>query len=741
LSNAGLSTFEIVAVWCVWVTAFIGLGYALYLRKEVLEAEQGTPEMIEVATAIQDGANAYLSRQFKTILWFMVVLFVGLFLSTPVLSIRIGRSLAFLAGAGLSALTGFVGMTLAVRGNVRTANAARTGLRQALTMAFRSGTVAGMFTVGTGLLGATTIYIIYGAQATEVLLGFGFGGCLLALFMRVGGGIYTKAADVGADLVGKVEAGIPEDDPRNAAVIADLVGDNVGDCAGMAADIFESYEVTLVASMILGLSTGNVAWIVFPLIVRGIGVLTSILGTWMVRARSDQEHALAPIQRGFFWSAVASAAGFFGFAIWYAHDWRLFAATTVGLILAVGISQLTEYYTSTEKPPVQEIAESAQTGAATVIIQGIVVGLESSVVSILAIAGTIGVSMIIFYGEPFTTVLYGISLTGMGMLTTTGVIVAMDSYGPVADNANGIAEMTGMTGTPRKVLDQLDAVGNTTKAVTKGFAIATAVIAAISLFGSYLESVMMASAGQHGAEGTAIAAALKQFVINIVDPKVFIGLLIGGGAIFMFASMLNRAVGRAAFVIINEVRRQFREIKGLMEGKAKPEYSRIVDICTTAALRELIGPGAIAILLPIVVGAYFGWQGLGGYLAGIILAGQLMAVFMANAGGAWDNAKKVIEDGAYGGKGSDAHKAAVVGDTVGDPFKDTAGPAMNPLIKVMNLVGVLVAPIIVRYAGQPWIVGLGTVFVILIVTAVNFSKRKEFETGKVQAALDSDTAA
>jgi K(+)-stimulated pyrophosphate-energized sodium pump len=737
---SGLSTFEYIAVVCVLLTAGVGLGYAWWLRKEILEAEQGTPKMMEVAGAIQEGANAYLRRQFTTILGLMVVLFIGLYVSTPDRAVAIGRAIAFVAGACLSALTGFVGMTLAVRGNVRTANAARTGLIPALNLAFRSGTVAGMFTVGTGLLGATLIYMVYGNKATEVLLGFGFGGCLLALFMRVGGGIYTKAADVGADLVGKVEAGIPEDDPRNAAVIADLVGDNVGDCAGMAADIFESYEVTLVASMILGLAAGNPKWIVFPLIVRGIGVLTSILGTQLVRARSEQEHALAPIQRGFFWSAVASAGGFFIFAALYVQDLRLFLATTMGLVLAVGISQITEYYTSTKRQPVQDIAEASQTGTATLIIQGIVTGLESSVVSILCIAGAIAVSMVIFHGEPFTTVLYGISLCGMGMLTTTGVIVAEDTYGPVSDNANGIAEMAGLEGKPREVLDQLDAVGNTTKATTKGFAIATAVVAAISLFGSYLESVLKAATGGTGAEGAAIGAALEKYVINVVEPQVFIGLLIGGAAPFMFSAMLNRAVGRAAFVIINEVRRQFREIKGLMEGKAKPEYGKVVDICTAAALRELVGPGSIAILLPITVGAYFGWQGLGGYLAGIILTGQLMAVFMANAGGAWDNAKKLIEEGAYGGKGSDNHKAAVVGDTVGDPFKDTAGPALNPLIKVMNLVGVLIAPIIVRYYGQPWVFGMGTVFVILIVTAVLYSKRKDIQAGEVQAALGSDSA-
>jgi len=458
-----------------------------------------------------------------------------------------------------------------------------------------------------------------------------------------------------------------------------------------------------------------------------------------VRARSEEEHALAPIQRGFLWSAVASAVGFLLLGLGYVHDWRLFAATTMGLVLAVGISRITEYYTSTEKPPVRDIAEASQTGAATVIIQGIVTGLESSVVSVLCIAGTIAVSMVVFYGEPFTTVLYGISLVGMGMLTTTGVIVAEDTYGPVSDNANGIAEMSGLEGKPRKVLDQLDAVGNTTKATTKGFAIATAVVAAISLFGSYLESVMNASGGgvAAGPEGQGIAEALQQFQINIVDPHVFIGLLIGGAAPFMFSAMLNRAVGRAAFVIINEVRRQFREITGLMEGKAKPEYGKVVDICTAAALRELVGPGAMAILLPITVGCYFGWRGLGGYLAGIIVTGQLMAVFMANAGGAWDNAKKYIEDGHYGGKGSDNHKAAVVGDTVGDPFKDTAGPALNPLIKVMNLVGVLIAPIIVRFVGQPWLYGMGAVFAILIVTAALFSRRKDIEAGEIQRALDA----
>ncbi len=730
------TTFEIAAMWATLASAVVGIIYGLLLRSEILGKDPGTEKMQQVAAQIQEGASAYLNRQFRTIASLVVILFVALTITGWMAGneqisgamLGLGRGIAFLLGCFASGLTGYVGMTLAVRGNVRCANAARTSKTEALAVAFRSGAVAGMFTVAMGLVGATIIFMIYKEFATEVLLGFGFGGSLLALFMRVGGGIYTKAADVGADLVGKIEVGIPEDDPRNAAVIADNVGDNVGDCAGMAADIFESYEVTLVASMILALAHAETdpslarVWILFPLIVRAIGVITSIIGTSIVRLRNEEEHPMAPITRGFIWSAVMSAVGFFFVALYYAHDLKLFWATFAGLVLAVGIYKLTEYYTSNAYPPVQEIAEAAQTGSATNLLAGFGVGLEGSVWALLVICLCIGFSIFVFGAEGPIGILYGVSLVGLGMLTTTGVVISMDTYGPVADNAQGICEMADVQ-EAMPVVEQLDAVGNTTKAATKGLAIASAVIAAIALFGSYLSKVAAAEAG--GSAGEAVsAAALSQYSIPLDDPKVFIGLLVGGAMPFLFSSMTIRAVGRAAFYIINEVRRQFREIPGLMEGKAMPESAKVVDICTSSAIKELVAPGLLAVLSPVIVGAWLGWLGLGGFLAGIIVTGQLMAVLLCDAGGAWDNAKKVIEDGAYGGKGSDAHAAAVVGDTVGDPFKDTAGPALNPLIKVMNLVGLLVVPIVVRAAGSISMILVGIVLALIVAIALVLSKRK-----------------
>ncbi|MFQ6132095.1 MAG: sodium-translocating pyrophosphatase, partial [Armatimonadota bacterium] len=764
------TAFEQAALWATLGSAILGLAYAFMLRSQILRASQGTEKMQQVAGQIQAGADAYLNRQFRTITWFVVLLGVGLLVSGmgQGWDIAVGRGLAFLAGCFASGLTGYMGMWLAVRGNVRTAEAARHSLVGALTVAFRSGTIAGMFTVGMGLIGATIIFMIFKERAEEVLLGFGFGGCLLALFMRVGGGIYTKAADVGADLVGKVEAGIPEDDPRNAAVIADNVGDNVGDCAGMAADIFESYEVTLVAAMILGLAAGKPHWVIFALVVRGIGVLTSIVGTYLVRIRSEEEHAMSGITRGFVWSALLSIAGFVVFAYAYLvmgkadpDWWRLLLSTTAGIFLAVVIYRLTEYYVSTERAPVQEIASSTQTGTATNILSGFSYGMESSVAAVLLICLVLGVAMVIFWGASTTIILFGISLTGLGMLTTTGIIVSMDTFGPVADNANGIGEMAGLEPEARSRMHELDAVGNTTKAATKGFAIASAVIAAVALFGSYMDMVVKdlrssdevvasfttsrvsqevldepairgkldeieAQRDEHGTINVLRRDLLEAIKppINVAAPKVFIGLLIGGAMPFLFSSLLIKAVGRAAFQIINEVRRQFREIEGLWEGTAQPDSARCVDICTAAAIRELIGPGALAIIMPMVVGAFLGWPGLGGYLAGIIVCGQLLAVMLANSGGAWDNAKKLIEDGLYGGKGSDVHKQAVVGDTVGDPFKDTAGPALNPLIKVMNLVGVLIVPMIVAWQGT-WVCGVvGVVGLVIVGAAVAFSKRK-----------------
>jgi len=692
---------ESIILWVVLGSGVVGVLYAWYLATTILKEPQGTEDMIRVAGAIQEGANAYLYRQFSTISWLVLILGVVLLFTSPpgegtaqITSegfnwfVAIGRSLAFLMGAVFSAAIGGIGMSLAVRGNVRTTQAARSSLRKALKISFRTGSITGMICVGLGIIGATIIYMIYKERCYEVLVGFGFGGCLLALFMRVGGGIYTKAADVGADLVGKVEKNIPEDDPRNAATIADNVGDNVGDCAGMAADIFESYEVTLVAAMILGTIAlppaqyGPIG-IIFPLIVRAIGVLTSIIGTYMVQAKSEEENAIRPIQRAFSVSALLTAGLTFVLSwVYMNHDVRFAWAVTTGLILAIAISYLTEYFTSTQRSPVQEIAKSTQTGPATTILSGFAVGLESSVWSIFLIGAAIVTSMFIFGGN-VSLALYGISLCGMGMLATTGVIVSMDSYGPVTDNAHGIGEMNGVgnEGETEKITNRLDAVGNTTKATTKGFAIATAAIAAISLFSSYISS-----------------SGLMESGIRVNVPLVFVGFLFGGGIPFLFSSLLVRAVGRAAGKMVNEVRRQFKEIPGIMEGTGRPEYAKCIDIATAAAQKELIGPGLLAILAPVIVGFTLGAEALGGYLVGIILSGQLMAVFMANAGGSWDNAKKHIEDGHYGGKGTDCHKASVIGDTVGDPLKDTAGPALNPLIKVMNLIALLIAGLIGKFS-------------------------------------------
>ncbi|MBI3891940.1 MAG: sodium-translocating pyrophosphatase [Candidatus Wallbacteria bacterium] len=731
-----MSEAEQTSLKVIGVIAIIGLLYAVILGGQILSLDTGTPRMQEIARAIQEGAAAYIKRQFSAIAVLIVVLAGVLYVTGPASQagepdIALGRSVAFLMGSLFSALIGSLGMYLAVRANVRTAAAAASEdspFSRALTTAFRAGSVVGMFTIGMGLLGATIIFHKYTTQANQVLVGFGFGGSLIALFMRVGGGIFTKAADVGADLVGKVEAGIPEDDPRNPAVIADNVGDNVGDCAGMAADIFESYEVTLVASMILGYAVfpERAIGVIFPLLVRAIGVVGSIVGVYFVKARSETESAMAPINRGF---AVASAVSIVGFAIatyFYVDSttvpmggdplnpitWvrmRVFIATLSGIILALAVSKLTEYYTSTEHHPVQEIAKSTQTGAATTILSGFAVGLESTVFATWLICGAIFVSYVIAGGNVHFT-MYCIALAGMGMLTTTGIIVSEDTFGPISDNAQGIGEMAHLSKPARDILTRLDAVGNTTKAITKGFAIGSAVVAAVSLFGSYIAETGLPH-------------------IDLADPRVFIGLLIGGSVPFLFSSLMVRAVGRAAFLIVYEVRRQFREIPGLLEGlpEAKADYASCVSICTEAAQKELIGPGLLAVLAPVVVGILFEAPGLGGFLAGIILCGQLMAVFLSNAGGSWDNAKKAVEDGAYGGKGSDCHKAAVVGDTVGDPFKDTAGPALNPLIKVMNLVALLIAPKLAlgHYEGVGFGTGLMALLAIALVFAAIWKSRQE----------------
>jgi len=713
--------------------------------------------MTAVAAAIQEGAMAYLWRQLRTMLVVIVAITVGLYLlyrpiyaDHPVLAI--GIAVAFLLGCFASYGAGFVGMTSAVRGNVRTANAARRSYPEALHIAFQAGTVSGMFTVGLGLLGATIMFMLFRENAMRVLVGFGFGGSLVAAFMRVGGGIYTKAADVGADLVGKVEVGIPEDDPRNAAVIADNVGDNVGDCAGMAADVFESYEVTLVAAIILGAATlldpafvahyGGAAGagafalklIIFPLLVRAIGVFASIIGTWVVRGRDEERDPMRPINAGFYAAAIASVIGFGLVNVFYlrdpatgAPDFRFFFATLTGILLALVIAWLTEQFTHPDRGPVTEIAYATKTGAATMLLTGLGTGLESTVWAILAIAVTLGASYAIFGGS-VALAAYGIALTGLGLLTTTGYILAMDTFGPIVDNANGIFEMSGIErgkSQAGRIVARLDQIGNTTKALTKGFAIATAVVAAIALFRSFIDEARLFTTVQELATAGAqqAGALLSRIGIQVNLPLVFIGLLLGGAVPFLISAFLIRAVGRSAFLVVEEVRRQFREIPGLLEGRARPDYSTCVDIVTRAAQRELLGPGIIAISVPILVGFALGPAPLGAYLAGAILTAQLLAVFMANTGGAWDNAKKKIEDGYLGGKGTDAHKAAVIGDTVGDPLKDTAGPALNPVIKVMNLVAILIAPVVIKPLPDAVRFTVIGVALVLVVTAVTISRR------------------
>ncbi|MBA3286652.1 MAG: sodium-translocating pyrophosphatase [Acidimicrobiia bacterium] len=707
-------------------SAIVALGVGFFLVKSVLAADKGTVRMQEIAEAIQVGALAYLKRQFKTIAVILVPLAAVVFLTSTAISKTDGtealsfvqsglfRTMAFVLGCFASGLTGYIGMTLATRGNVRTAAAALTGsMPKALNIAFRTGGVAGMFTVGLGLLGATVIIVLFQNTSSAILVGFGFGGSLLALFLRVGGGIFTKAADVGADLVGKVEAGIPEDDPRNPATIADNVGDNVGDCAGMAADLFESYEVTLVASIILGVAAFNsiganpALGLVFPLAARAIGVVASIAGVFAVRGREGETNALKPINRGFLVAGTLTLIGTLLVALLYVGNgqdnegWKCFGAVAIGLLLAQLVSRLTEYYTGTHYGPVQEIAESAKTGPATVVLAGTSSGLESSVYAVIAIAIAIGASLALGGGN-LQFSLYLVALCGMGMLATTGVIVSEDTFGPVSDNAAGIAEMSGeFHGEAQRIMVSLDAVGNTTKAVTKGFAIGSAVIAAVALFASFIET-----AGNELAD--TLSAPIEELLltsrgvfdeislqINVADPKIFIGLLIGGSVPFLFSALAIRAVSRTAGVVVQEVRNQFADGR-IMAGTKAPDYGPVIDICTAASLRELATPALLAVLAPVIIGFGIGWQALGAFLAAVILTGQLLANYLSNAGGAWDNAKKYIEDGNYGGKGSEAHKAAVIGDTVGDPFKDTAGPALNPLIKVMNLVSLLVLPAIIN---------------------------------------------
>jgi K(+)-stimulated pyrophosphate-energized sodium pump len=780
LGRFGLTTFEQIAIVLVLVVAFIALIYAWLLRGIVMKKDKGTPKMQEVWNAIRVGADSYLSRQLKSILPMIIVLTIALFFSVYVvppsdeaklvfatntqLIIAIGRSIAFILGATFSLLVGQLGMRMAIQANVRSSSAARRGLNESLSIAYYAGTVTGMLTDGLGLLGGTTIFIIFGKASPDILLGFGLGGTLIALFMRVGGGIYTKAADVGADLVGKVEKDIPEDDPRNAAVIADLVGDNVGDCAGMAADIFESYEVTIVSSMLLGITlviaTGNLYWLIYPLIIRGIGVLSSILGTFTVpiwqkfpipflRAH-DAEEAMF---RSYEVSSVNTIVFAFLVAILYAHDWRLAMLTAIGVGLAIAFNPLTSLFTSTKRNAVKSIVKSTDTGPATVILTGLSIGMESSVWALVVIAISF-VGALLLYGNFGPThngvpvgqtlpiyVLYAVAMIGIGMLSHTGNNVAMDSFGPISDNANGIAEMAWQgqedeeTKKARQVMADLDAVGNTTKAITKGVAIASAVIAATSLFASYMTDVGNVQKTLNKTLSVSAQIPILQG-INVSETRVFIGLLLGGALPWLFSSLSIRAVSRAAGRIVQEVRRQFR-VPGVWEGTTKPDYAQVVGISTASAQKELIPLAAISVLTPIFIGLVLHVEALGGFLAGIIVSGQLLAVFMSNAGGAWDNAKKSVEDEprdlkANTGKGSERHKASVVGDTVGDPLKDTAGPALNPMIKVVNMISLIVAPIIVKYTSSGtnwWVIAIAVVLFIGVAWAIMQSKKEAPLTG------------
>ncbi|GAA2257717.1 sodium-translocating pyrophosphatase [Actinomadura luteofluorescens] len=744
LGGGDLSLVVVVAV-----VALLALAVAAGLVRDVLAAGQGTAKMQEIARAVQVGAGAYLKRQFRTVAIFVVLIpLLLLLLPADSTGERIGRSVFFVIGAIFSAVTGFTGMWLAVRGNVRVAAAAREegGEKTAMRIAFRTGGVAGMFTVGLGLFGAAVVVLAYQGDAPKVLEGFGFGAALLAMFMRVGGGIFTKAADVGADLVGKVEQGIPEDDPRNAATIADNVGDNVGDCAGMAADLFESYAVMLVAALILGTAAFGNQGLVFPLIVPMIGVITAVIGIFAVAPRSGDRSGMTAINRGFFISAGISAvlvavAAFVYLPSSFAEldgvrdkaiagldadpRWVALGSVLIGIVLASAIQLLTGYFTETNRKPVKEVTDSARTGPATVILSGISLGLESAVYTALVIGAAVYGAFLLGFGNT-TVALFAVAMAGTGLLTTVGVIVSMDTFGPVSDNAQGIAEMSGdVQGEAASVLERLDAVGNTTKAITKGIAIATAVLAATALFGSFRTTVIEALAGASKGAKDAIGADFLNFNLSIASPNVLIGLIVGAAVVFMFSGLAIMAVGRAAGRVVVEVREQFRTKPGIMDYTEKPDYDRVVDICTRDAQRELATPGLLAIMTPIAVGFALGYAPLGAFLGGAIAAGVLMAVFLANAGGAWDNAKKVVEEGYLGGKGSEAHEATIIGDTVGDPFKDTAGPAINPLIKVMNLVALLIADAVVTYAGNtPLRVGVTVLSVGVVVAAIVISKRR-----------------
>jgi K(+)-stimulated pyrophosphate-energized sodium pump len=758
VAEGGYQPFQLHSTEWAWLAFAAACGViailtGVVLMRNMLRSDQGTPSMIEIAKAVQEGAQAYLARQFKAIGIIVIPLAILVFVTASkvtyhghtYLSYGLSgafRAIAFLVGSSLSGLAGYIGMSTAVRGNVRTAAAARDGsLQSALKVAFRTGAVTGLFVVGLGLLGATVIVMAAQNTATAILVGFAFGCSLLALFMRVGGGIFTKAADVGADLVGKVEAGIPEDDPRNAATIADNVGDNVGDCAGMGADLFESYVVILVATLILANAAfpgrGQVG-LAFSLIVPAIGILASIIGILSVRARRKDRTAMAPINRGLYLSAFLTIVGTLLVSAFYVHSYRVFWAVTTGVVLGRVASWITEYYTSTETTPVHDIAESTRTGPATAVLSGVSTGLESAAPALIAIVLAIVVAIALGNGD-IQYELYLVSLVGLGLLSNSGIVVSEDTFGPISDNAAGIAEMSGeFHGEPERIMVSLDAVGNTTKAITKGFAIGSAVIAAVALFASYVQTISENVKGLPQLTGKAanvLYTTVAQTIINVANPETFLGLLIGGSIAFLFSSLAIRAVGRSAGTVVQEVRRQFREHPGIMDGTERPEYGRVIDICTAAAQRELATPALLAVLSPVVVGFGIGDLALGAFLAGTILTGQLMANFLNNAGGAWDNAKKYIEDGHEGGKGSEAHKAAIIGDTVGDPFKDTAGPAINPLIKVMNLVSLLILPAVISlHHNTAARTVIAVVAGAVILAGVGFSKRK-------MAAMDAPVPA
>jgi K(+)-stimulated pyrophosphate-energized sodium pump len=771
-----LTGTNLTLVIVVAVIAVLALSMGVVFRRQVLAADPGTAKMQEIGDAVEEGAHAYLARQFKTLSVFVVIVFfLLLILPADTAGIRWGRSAYFLLGALFSASVGYFGMSLAVKANVRVAAAANdSGRDVGMRIAFRTGGTVGMLTVGLGLLGASSVVLIYKGNAPAVLEGFGFGAALLAMFMRVGGGIFTKAADVGADLVGKVEAGIPEDDPRNAATIADNVGDNVGDCAGMAADLFESYAVTLVAALILGKAAFGNQGLVFPLMVPAIGALTAIMGVFITKPRPG-ENGLIAINRGFFISAAVSAvlsavaawvylpAKFSGLVgatstiaaldntklLFLPLNPRIAAtlAVFIGIALAAIILMLTGHFTGTDKRPTMDVARTSLTGAATVVLAGIGVGLESAVYTTVIIATAVYLAFLIGGGSVVLS-LFLIALAGCGLLTTVGVIVAMDTFGPVSDNAQGIAEMSGdVHGDGVQVLTELDAVGNTTKAITKGIAIATAVLAATALFGSYTDAwqtQLTKIALANNLTAFPSDAVKARFDLQIVTPSTLVGLLVGASVVFLFSGLAINAVTRAAGAIVFEVRRQFREHPGIMDYTEKPEYGRVVDICTKDSLRELATPGLLAALMPVVVGFGLGIGPLAGFLAGAIGSGALMAVFLANAGGSWDNAKKIVEDGAHGGKGSPAHEATVIGDTVGDPFKDTAGPAINPLLKVMNLVSLLIAPAIVTLSIGPGAsdverYGIALIAFVIVVVAVAISRSREIGIG-VDADADGNVA-